>query len=312
MKIVVMGAGGLGCKFGAMLGEYADVWLIHHKEEHVAHIKAKGVLMAQNGSVKTVKVNAATNPAEAGEADLIIMLVKSYDTEEATKSILPIVGEKTLVVTMQNGLGNMEKIAEFIGQDRALLGVTFHGATLKEPGYTEDKGSGMTYLASTPATKEKVEKVAELFNRAGVKTEIVTDLDAVLWAKLSVTSGINPVATVLQVPNGVLGSVAEAKKLSLAAIGETMEIAAKKGITLSFDPVERFELVSKATEKMCSGTLLDALRGRRTEIDAISGQIVLEGRKVGVNTPYHQAFLDIVKAFEASHNYRVSKESLEK
>jgi len=310
MKIVIVGAGGLGCKFGAMLGEHANVWLAHHRKEHADKINDQGVKIKKNGQNEVVKVNATAKPAKAGVADLIIILVKSYDTETATKSILPIIGENTLVITMQNGLGNLEKITEIVGSEHALLGVTFHGATLISPGYTEDKGTGQTYLAYTPTTKKHVEKIAILFNQAGIKTEVVYNVNSMLWAKLCVTAGINSVASVLQVSNGILGSVPEARKISIAAINETIKIAKQKGITLAFDPIKRFEMVTEATSNMYSGTLLDVLKGKRSEIDAISGGIVAEGKKLGISTPTHEMLWDIVKALEATYEFRITKEDI--
>lgn len=305
MKIVIVGAGGIGCKFGAMLAEAAEVWLVHHNEEHVAAIRGRGLIVDRDGKQEIVRVNAAVKPVEAGFADLVIILVKSYDTEAAVEAAIPVLREDTLVLTMQNGLGNLEKVSEMVGAQRAGLGVTFHGATLTGIGRVEDKGAGQTYLGCTDSTKERMKQVVETFNRAGIKTDLVANLESMLWAKLCVTAGINPVAAVLRVPNGALNAVPEARDLSLAAIAEAMDIARRKGISLAFDPIERFHAVTKATWSMCSGTLLDAMKGRRTEIDAISGGLVTEAKKLGMSAPVHQMLWGIVKAVEATHEFRV-------
>jgi 2-dehydropantoate 2-reductase len=118
-------------------------------------------------------------------------------------------------------------------------------------------------------------------------------------------AGINPLATVLRVPNGALGAVDAARQLSMDAIAEATAVASAKGIRLAFDPRERFDATTQATAKMRSGTLLDSLRGRRTEIDAISGAIAAEGERLGVETPVTRMLWRLVKAIEATHTYRV-------
>lgn len=305
MRIVVAGSGGLGSKFGGMLAEAADVWLLHHRPQYVQAVKEHGLRIIRHGQERTVSVHATADPAEAGEADLVLMLVKAYDTEKAVRQILPLLTENSLVVTFQNGLGNVERIAGAVGEPRSILGVTFQGATLLSPGVVADTGHGPTYLGSRPGAEDRLTAFAALLSQAGIPAQVLPDVDGLLWAKLAVTAGINAVATVLRVPNGVLGQVEEARRISQRAIEETMAVAAAKKIQLAFDPRERFDAVTAATAQMRSGTLLDALRGRRTEVDVLSGAILQEGRSLGVPTPVNEMLWMIVKAIEATHPYRV-------
>ncbi len=305
MRIVIMGAGGLGSKFGGLLAEHADVWLVNRQPAHVEAIRRHGLLIVRDGAERVAHPRATTDPGEAGTADVALMLVKSYDTEAAAMAILPLLRERSLVITFQNGLGNLETIASHAGIGRSALGVTFQGATLLGPGKVADTGRGPSYLGGPPETAERLSAVAAVFRRASIETDVVDDVEGLLWAKLAVTAGINAVAAVLRVPNGVLGRVAEAKRLSLRAIDETMAVAAALGIRLAFDPRSRFEAVTAATAEMQSGTLLDAMRGRATEVDALSGAIVRAGSAVGVATPVNEALWMIVKAIEATHADRV-------
>ncbi len=305
MRVVVAGAGGLGSKFGGMLSEHAEVWLLHHRPEYVTAVREHGLRIVRNGNERTVYPRAATDPREPGNADLVIMLVKAYDTDTATKQIVPLLKEDSLVITFQNGLGNLERIAAHAGATRSILGVTFHGATLLGPGIVADTGHGPTYVGSRPGVQDRLTDIAHLFTRAGILTDLLPDVDGLLWGKLAVVAGINAVATVLRVPNGTLGQVAEARRISLLAIKEATAVAAAKGIRLSFDPRERFDAVTKATAQMLSGTLLDSLRGRHTEVDVLSGAIVEQGRGLNVPTPMNELLWMLVKAIEATHAHRV-------
>ncbi len=305
MRVVVAGAGGLGSKFGAMLTEHAEVWLLHHRPEHVQAVRAHGLCIVSDGQERIVHPRATTDPAEPGWADLIMMMVKSYDTETATRQTVPLLRNDSLVITFQNGLGNVDRIAAHAGEARSILGVTFQGATLLGPGRVLDAGRGPSYVGSRPGVSAQVRAIAELFTQAGIPTDVLPDVEGLLWAKLAVTAGINAVAAVLRVPNGVLGKVEEARRVSLRAIEETMAVAAAKGIRLAFDPRERFDAVTAATAQMRSGTLLDALRGRRTEVDVLSGAIAEQGRAAGVATPVNEVLWMLVKAIEATHAYRV-------
>lgn len=305
MRIVVAGSGGLGSKFGGMLAEVADVWLLHHRPEYVEAVREHGLRIIRNGQERTVNVRATVDPAEADEADLVLMLVKAYDTDRTTKQIMALLKEDSLVVTFQNGLGNVERIAAHVGEQRSILGVTFQGATLLSPGVVSDTGHGPTYLGSRPGAETRLTAFAALLSQAGIPAQVLPNVDGLLWGKLAVVAGINAVATVLRVPNGVLGQVEEARRISQRAIEEAIAVATAKGIQLPFDPRERFNAVTAATAQMRSGTLLDALRGRRTEVDVLSGAITQQGRSMGVSTPVNEMLWMIVKAIEATHSYRV-------
>lgn len=310
-RVAVMGAGGLGSKFGGLLAlaGVADVTLIHHRPEHVQAICQNGLTIARGSEEQIAYLHATTDPAQVGLVDLVLMMVKSYDTEAACDAMAPLLDPETLVVTFQNGLGNLECIARRVGTERAVLGVTFQGATLEGPGRVADKGRGPTYLASRPETLARLERIAAAFNHAGIETQLrgVDEVDGLLWGKLAMVSGVNPVAATLRVTNGILGEVEAARELSLAAIEETTAVAQAKGIRLPFDPKERFNATTCATYHMFSGTLLDAMRGRRTEIDSISGAIAAEGERLGVAVPTNRTLWRIVRALEATHPYRAKE-----
>jgi 2-dehydropantoate 2-reductase len=288
----------------------AEVWLIHRRPAHVQAIRSGGLVISRDGQEQTVSLGATTDPAEVGPVDVVVLLVKGYDTRIACQAALPLLRPDTLVITFQNGLGNLETIGDVLGPERAVLGVTFQGATLDGPGRVADRGRGPTFLAARPDTRARLERLAQVFKMAGIDTQVLEaeKVDGLLWGKLAMVAGINPVAAILRVPNGALGSVEACRAVSLEAIREARAVAEAKGVRLAFDPCERFEATTRATAQMSSGTLLDALRGRRTEVDAISGAIASEGKRLGVATPVNHLLWSLVKAIEATHDARVTLE----
>ena len=286
----------------------AEVWLIHHRPEHVQAIRASGLAISRDGEIVVTHPFASLDGSETGIVDIVLLMVKAYDTAAGCTVARKVMGPDSLAITFQNGLGNLETMTAELGAERTVLGVTYNGATLEGPGRVADKGRGPTYIAVRPDTRERLAPVAAAFNLAGMPTELMdeTAVNGLLWGKLCMVSGINPLAAVLRVPNGVLAQVPAARQLSADAIAETMAVAAAKGIRLPFDPMERFDATTKATATMCSGTLLDAMRGRRTEIDAISGAIADEGDRLGIQVPVQRMLWRLVKAIEATHAYRVA------
>jgi 2-dehydropantoate 2-reductase len=285
----------------------SEVWLIHRRPEHVQAIRHAGLAISRDGEITVAHPFASLDGSEAGTVDVVLLTVKAYDTAAGCVVARRVMGPDSLAVTFQNGLGNLEIMAAELGSDRTVLGVTYNGATLEGPGRVADKGRGPTYIAVRPDTRERLAPLAAAFNCAGMPTELMDGaaVNGLLWGKLCMVSGINPLAAVLRVPNGALGQVSAARQLSMDAIAETMAVAAAKGIRLPFDPMERFDATTRATATMCSGTLLDAMRGRRTEIDAISGAIADEGDRLGVAVPVQRMLWRLVKAVEATHEYRV-------
>ncbi|MDP6757634.1 MAG: 2-dehydropantoate 2-reductase [Chloroflexota bacterium] len=308
LTATILGAGGLGSKFGARMAEAgADVWLIARNPHHAAAARNHGLTIVKGDTEQTVPIRASTDSFEPSPAEFIFVTVKTYDTEVAVRRLAPYLHEDALAITLQNGLGSIETMAEHFDEERCVLGVTFEGATLLDPGRVADMGSGTTYLAAGDATRERLARLAEALTAGGIETEVreQREVEGLLWGKLAMASGINPIATVLRVPNGALSEFEEACELSRQAIAETVAVAAAWGIELAFDPHERFEQTTRATRDMSSCTLLDAMRGRRTEIDAISGAIADEGDRLGVPTPLHRMLWRIIKAIEATAERRV-------
>ncbi|MDD4953875.1 MAG: 2-dehydropantoate 2-reductase [Candidatus Omnitrophica bacterium] len=316
MKIVIVGPGAMGCLFAAILTKYIscarqnkdEVWLLDHKKERALSISQNEIILEGVSGNWRIKVRATSDPKEIGQADLVIICVKSYDTKSAASSARELVGENTLVLTLQNGIGNVEIIGEVIGQEKVIGGVTNMGATLLEMGKLRHAGSGETVIGRIDGKiPVQMRAIRELFNKAGIETRISRDIKGLLWSKLIINVGINALTAVTRLPNGKLIEFEGTRKILRDAVTEAIKVAKRKRIKLIYDdPLAKVEAVCEATAENISSMLQDALRKKRTEIDFINGVIVRQAQELGIPTPVNLILVDLVKTIEASYKSAVS------
>ena len=301
MKIGVVGAGAMGSLFGGLLAEAGeDVTLVDVWEEHVEAINSRGLRITGASGDRTVGVRATVDPGEVGPVDLAIIFVKSYDTARAARDALHLASEETVFLSLQNGLGNTEKISEAVGGHRVLRGVTAQGSTMMGPGEIHHAGRGPTVIGELGgAATGRLAGICEAFNRAGIPTEVSQDIQAELWSKVLVNVGINPLTALTGLRNGELLEHVEIRGVMAEAVTEALRVAQALGMELE-DPVERVYEVAEATAANRSSMLQDVERGRRTEIDALNGAIVELGGRLGVDTPVNRALVASVKGLEST------------
>lgn len=302
MKVAILGPGALGCLLAAkftVAGE--NPWLIDYRPERVALLRRQGlVLKTPQGSETVLKVPIAL-AGETGPADLAILTVKAYQTRAAAQSLPLVLGETGIALTLQNGLGNLEEMARVLGPERLLGGSSILGATKLAEGEVLLAGLGPTVIGPPPGSlvsPAAVEAVALLFRRAGLPCEVRGDIDAVLWEKLLVNVGINPLTALLRVKNGDLPNLAPAWTLAVAAAAEALAVARAEGITLALDPEVRLRQVCTATAANRSSMLQDVSAGRRTEIEALNAQVAVRGAHRGVPTPVNHCLTLLIRALE--------------
>lgn len=303
MELLIIGAGAMGGLFGALLAPHAAVILLTTNQEHAAVMGAQGLTLVDlDGATRRVPVRVLTDPQDYGRrADLILVCTKTRATAQAAATARDLLAADGLVLTLQNGLGNLEQLVAAVGAQRAAAGVTSQAATLLGPGRVRHAGRGPTVLGIPPGRGEAVEAVAGLFNRAGLQTSISDDVDSLLWSKLIVNVGINALTALLRVPNGVLVQTPECDLLMARAVAEAVAVARALGIDLDCErQLERVREVCARTADNRASMLQDILRGRPTEIDAINGAVVAMGRKAGVATPVNLLLTQLVHALEAT------------
>jgi 2-dehydropantoate 2-reductase len=303
MNMAIFGVGALGSLFGSRLSPLVNVTLFGNWLEQIDALRRDGLRVTQPDGSQTHHVLRATNDLnEMPPADIALILVKSYQTARAARQAANTLKPAGLAITLQNGLGNQAKLAEAVGPDRAAIGITAQGATILGPGQLHHAGNGPTYLALLPDREKQLEQVAELFNAAGLHTTLVDNADSLVWGKLAINAGINPLTALLEVPNGALNEDETLQQIMSAAANEVAAVAAAQGIELPYsDAAKRTVEVADATANNRSSMLQDIERGASTEIEAISGAVVRHGRRLGVPTPVNEFLWQMVNDKEVGH-----------
>jgi 2-dehydropantoate 2-reductase len=297
MKIVIVGSGAMGCLFAHFLTKSKEeIWILDKTKERAAQISQCGIMVEGMSGKYQVKVKATAEVKEIGQADLVIICVKSYDTKEAVMLSKGLVGENTSVLTLQNGIGNLEIISEVVGADRVIGGVTNEGATLLDIGSIDRK------------IPVEMRAIREIFNKVGLETRISRDIKGLLWSKLIINVGINALTAITRLHNGKLIEFEGTRKILREAVTEATKVAKRKRIKLVYDdPLAKVEAVCEATAGNISSMLQDVLKKKRTEIDFINGVIVRQGQELGIPVPVNQILLDLVKTIETSYNLVVAR-----
>ncbi|MCX5891146.1 MAG: 2-dehydropantoate 2-reductase [Deltaproteobacteria bacterium] len=310
MKIAIIGPGALGCLLGALLFEAGeDVGLVDYRPDRVALLRRQGLQVGTPaGGTRTVPVPIGL-PHEVAPADLTIVAVKAHQTRAAALDLPRLLAAGGLALSLQNGLGNLEIMAEAAGPARLLAGVAFLGVTRTAEGQVILAGQGLISIgvpAGSQVSPVERARVVGAFTRAGLECRERDDIEAVLWEKLLVNVGINPLTALLRVPNGALPELPEAWDLALAAAFEALAVARAAGINLTVDPEARLRQVCVATATNRSSMLQDVLAGRPTEIEALNGQVSARGAALGVDTPVNDLLTRLLQALGQAGPFRVN------
>lgn len=306
MKIAVVGSGALGCLIAGFLKNRTkeEVWFVDHSPERVKKIVADGIKVETGGASFTARVNATASPKEIGRVDLVILCVKSYSTEDACKEIREIVGNATNILTLQNGIGNIQILNDTFGPERVIGGVTNHGATLVGPGHVRHAGKGETVIGRPDGrVLGAVRDIAAVLSKAGLDTKVSKDIDSAIWSKLVINAGINALAAVTRLNNGSLIEHDECRQVMRGSVQEAVKVVKRKRIKLAYDdPIQKLESVCKATGSNISSMLQDVLGCKRTEIDFINGAIVRQAKALNIPTPVNEVLTNLVKTIESSYD----------
>ncbi len=301
MKIAIIGAGAVGSIFASLLIKSGqDVTLIGKDPGKVSLLNEKGIKVEGVSGSFTTPVKAVIDANDADHGDLLLVCVKAYDTRRAIEEHKSIIGPDTMVLTVQNGLGNVEQINHVCAKEKILAGTTAQGGYLINTGHLHHAGMGMTHIGQAFGKNGKGSRsIADLFNNAGIKTEISENVDALIWAKLVVSVGINALTALLKINNGKTTTLKWAREIQKEAVAEALAVAKKEGIDFDYDEVARRVVnVANVTSENVSSMLTDRLNHRRTEIDYINGAICNLGKKHGVQTPVNSTLTSLIRATE--------------
>lgn len=302
MRVAILGgAGAMGGLFGSRLALAGNtVTLIDVWREAVEAINTCGLRVTENGRTRTVRVKAVADPAEAGPADLVIVLVKGQHTESAVRSGLPLIKNETAVLTLQNGWGNADRIAGIVGRERVLAGVTLHSVTTVGPGHIQHAGQGPTTIGELDGRMTpRLGLITELLSAAGFEVSATGNVLKVIWSKLALNVCSLPVCALLRFRSGQLVEHEGTLDLMRALLHEVVAVANAQGIHLNYE--ESWEAITSQLRRAANvraSMLQDVENGRLTEIETINGAIIECGRQLKIPTPYNDALVWLMRSLQ--------------
>jgi 2-dehydropantoate 2-reductase len=297
-RVAVLGAGAVGCYFGGMLARAGAPVTLIGRPEHVGAIQRDGLFMDSIHFQERVAVSATTDTAAVRDASIVLFCVKTLDTDNAARSLAPLLSPSAIVVSLQNGVDNIERIRAASGIV-ALPSVVYVAAAMSGPGRIKHSGRGDLVLGRSPLNS--AQQVAESFTRAGVPCRVSENIDGDLWAKLVWNCAGNAITALGRASYGQIARSESALQLFLAAANETMAVARASGIRLP--PVDLANANVKLARDLgnaTSSTAQDIQRGKRTEIDSLNGFVVRRGVELGVPTPVNSTLTALIKLLEDS------------
>lgn len=301
MRVVVQGPGSLGSLVAGLLAAAGeDVALLGRPDsDHLDRVAAEGLVVeGPDGSQRTTHPATATDPAVVADADLVVVCVKSYDTEAAAEALSGSLAGAG-VLTLQNGLGNAETLAEYVPETAVLAGTTTHGAVLEGPGVVRHAGAGETTVGRYAGeTDGFVREVADTLSAAGLGAAVTDDPQRAVWTKVLVNVGINAATALARVPNGALVEHEAGERLLERAVEEGATVARAEGVDVPDDAVERAREVAQRTASNHSSMRQDLERGSRTEVEALHGALADRAREHGVDAHVNQTLADLVRLAE--------------
>jgi 2-dehydropantoate 2-reductase len=305
-KIAVMGAGAVGSFFGGMLARAgAPVTLIGQAPQMEA-VTRSGLFLDSIHFQENISVNAATNCAALGDAAIVLICVKTGDTEEAARQIMGQLAPGTIVVSLQNGVDNVERIRAASGIE-ALSAAVYVAVEVTAPGRIRHTGAGHLAIGdfwnrslSDDSRRHSVENVARLFSRAGVPCRISEDIQADLWIKLTMNCAYNAISALGRARYGQLAENRWIREIMLQVILEIVAVARAAGVKIppSDDLLESALKLGKTMENAISSTAQDIQRRKHTEIDALNGYVVRRAMQLGICAPVNQTLHALVKLLE--------------
>jgi 2-dehydropantoate 2-reductase len=283
--------------------------LLDYRADRAATLNAQGIRLLDAAGDHHLFVPVTTDPHDLAQADLVLVLVKAYRTEEVAATLAEHLSPTTPVVTLQNGLGNVETLQLYLGQHRIFGGTTAQAALLVHPGVVRDTGSGPTILGHTGGQADpRLDDICQALQLAGFSVSITCDLQAALWNKVLLNAAVNPVGTLTRLRNGALAAHGPSLTLMVAAIRESFAVARAHGIALEeTDWRARLQAVCQATAPNMNSMLQDVLHHRRTEIDAINGAIARIAGEHHLPAPINRTLCALVSTLEQGYTEAVER-----
>ena len=299
VNILIVGAGAIGSLYGALLSKRNTVVLVG-RTPHMTAIQHEGLTIKGKTQIHVSIPAVETFDKIQISPDLILITVKSYDTEVACRQILPYVHDDTMVMTLQNGLDNIEKMGQYIKKSHILAGVTMNGALISKPGEIHHTGKGETILGTTDGRwSPQLETIVNIFKDAGIQTRISDDIVREIWMKAIINSSINPITAFLGCKNGYLLENPILKNIVEQVCHESTTIAASEGISVTpTEMIEKTIRVIRDTAQNYSSMVQSVRQGKKTEIDSINGALMRSGIKHDIDVALNKILMELIMSLQ--------------
>jgi 2-dehydropantoate 2-reductase len=294
MKVTVMGAGAVGCYYGGMLARAGHEVVLIARPQHVEAIARDGLRMETKTFDERVRLAASTDPGAVQGAKLVLFCVKSTDTESAGAQIRPHLLADALVLCLQNGVDNADRLRTVLPQQAVAAAVVYVATEMAGSGHVKHHGRGELVIEPSSASQA----VAQALVAAGVPAEISSNVRGALWAKLVLNCAYNAVSAIAQLPYGKTVVGEGVQDVMRDVVAECLAVAQAEGVQVAGDVHAAVAKLADSMPSQFSSTAQDLARGRRTEIDYLNGLVVRRGEALGIATPANRVLWALVKLLE--------------
>lgn len=291
MRFAIFGTGGAGAYFGAHLARAGEEVIFIARGEHLKAIRAEGLRVETTSGEIIVNSEATDDPKEVGAVDVVLVGVKTWQVKMAAQAMLPMLHPQTFVVPLQNGVEAADRLAEVLGAEHVLNGLCGTISRVVSPGHILSIGETnfIKFGELDNQRSARAEKLRETFERAGVKAEVPTDIQAAVWEKFIFVVPYGGIGAVTRAPAGVIRSLPETRRMLMRGMQEILEVARARQISLPEGIVERsMGLVDSLAPSATASLQRDILAGKPSELEAWNGAVVRLGLETGVPVPLHE------------------------
>ncbi len=300
MRVAVMGTGGIGGYYGGMLARAGEEVTFIARGAHLEAMRDRGLTVKTTHVGEfTLPIRATSDPSEVGPVDLVLFCVKGYDTETAAALINPLMGPQTVVLSLQNGVENEERIAQVVGHEHVIGGTTQVASKLESPGVINQSWVEMMYMGELDGQRRpRSDRLLEAFQQAEVAAQIPPHIGVAMWCKLVDVGAFASISCVTRLPAGAMLACPETTELYYSLVEEGIAVARATGLDMPEDFVgELREMNVDLAPTVRASMYYDLETGRRLELEDLAGTIVRVGRKHGVPTPLNFAMYAALKPY---------------
>ncbi len=292
MKIALVGAGGVGAGFGACLAEAGHDLVALARGRHLEAIRSHGLIVRRPDGERRVPVRASDRAADLGPVDLVLFAVKLWDTEAAARQMVPLLGARTMVLVLQNGVDALDLLEPITGREALIGGVAQISAVIEAPGVVAHRSPFARVIAGEPwaTDSERLTRLVTVLSEAGIEAQASAQISVDLWAKYVFITGLSGATALLRAPIGPIRDNARTADFLRALVAEAVAVGQAEGVPLPADQLDRtMAFMAGLPAGMTASMFEDLLAGNRLELPWLSGRVVRSGVRHGIATPANAA-----------------------